>query len=109
MAKRLNPQLTKAVAEINDAPFDGSDTFQRCALFLFGAIKAESTSPTKIASVTGLSHSECKGLASKARSSGIFSGYKIAGNDWLEPETGGIAFIMDTMVLDGTLERVRAP
>jgi hypothetical protein len=105
MAKKLNTELTRMVAELNEAPFDGSKSLERCELFLLAAAYAGTTSPTKIASASGLSRSECSALANTARSSGIFSGYKIAGADWLDPKTGGIAFIMDAMVLDGTLER----
>lgn len=106
--KHFNSDLTAMVAKINGAPFDAGSSFQRCALFLLGALRAESISPPKIASISGLPHAECKDLAAKARSSGIFKGYKIAGADWLDKETGGIAFICDAMVLDGSLERVPA-
>lgn len=101
----LNPTLTAEYAEMSGT-FDASSATDRAGLFLLGAASAGTVDYRAIARTTGLPRQEAKQLSEKARTTGIFSGRRIAGGDWLDEETGGVAFILDAMVLAGLLKRV---
>lgn len=100
--------LRDAVAQINGSPFNDRDQAQRAMLFLAGALAASSTAHREIARRTGLTNEECLTWCRKAREQNIFVGRRIAGREWFDEETGGVAFIMDAMCLVGILKRAPA-
>lgn len=61
----------------------------------------------KIAGFTGIPRSKCREIGARLRENGVWHGEKIA-VDWLDEETGGVAFLCDVNVALGILQRAGA-
>lgn len=101
--------LEDECARMSGAPFDKSDKTQRAMLFLLAALEQRTVSYVRIHRRTGIDLSECREFLASAKAFKIFQGYKIAGANWFEDETGGTAFVLDSLVLSGLLERKAKP
>lgn len=100
-------QAKKAWGELNSAPYDENSVTDRAALFLLCALDLNN-SYLRVAAHTGLDPMECRLFKKRGKDTGIIKGRKIH-CDWLDEDTGGIAFIMDAMCLAGLLERKLTP
>lgn len=88
---------------LNSAPYNPENKTDRAAIFLLCAPDLNN-SYLRIAQETGFDSDECRTFKRRAKTNGIFNGRKIQ-CAWLDKETGGIAFIMDAMLVSGILER----
>jgi len=94
----------RLISEITEAPYDAGDSFDQAALFLLTAVEI-GTDTEALANSTGLPISVCEECDRHAHVSGIFLNEEIYVGDWLDPETGAIAFMLDAMCVAGLMER----
>lgn len=98
-------QLKKEIEDLNGAPYDPDDETNRAALFLLSACCHGTTNADLISNLSDLPRSKCREFGKIARKYEVFIGHKINGLEWFDEESGGIAFLMDSMVLSKILEK----
>lgn len=104
-------EMIAEVEQLNGAQYDPTDKTSQAILFLIASIEC-GTNYQKIQQVTGLPMLTCRHFARFARGmepgtskQPLWRGRKIDHGGWDDPETGGIAILMDAMVLSGLMER----
>jgi len=83
---------------------EDSDTF-KSTMILLGALVLGSTSSRKIAKFTGYNLHWVEERVARARAGGIFTRAGKIRADWMDPEDGAAALLLDTMVVQNLLER----
>ena len=99
-------EAIRAWEEANEAPMNWNNASDRAAIFLLLAV-TRNNSATSISRDSRLTYDECRAFKTVAKSNGIIVGRRLA-VDWLDQETGGIAFMMDVLCCSGLMERVSA-
>lgn len=100
MAKRQK----KMTAEQVWSKLNGGDMVE-AGIFCCALALADGLSPAAIKSVCSLDDATIDRLLGKARECGLVVDNHVE-CEWMDPETGGIALIMDSLVLEGLVQRV---
>lgn len=96
-------EVEQALAEM-DPNLDKSDETYKVALAMLSAAVV-GPSDTAICEFTGVSPEWWLPYADNLRKNGVFTAEGRVAANWMDPETGGIAFWIDVNVAQGLMER----
>ena len=98
-------EIRSAWEALNGVPDVGTQT-DECGRFLLAFAAVGARSIYALAELSGLNVFTASRLKSKAERLGLLHKGKLQHSGWLDDEKGGVAFILDVMTLEGTMERL---